>query len=61
MKKDNIFSIVTMSCGLLLIIGVFLPYITYYSTSMSLWKMEDPSRIIYILLGLLVIVLYFKS
>lgn len=58
MKKDNIFSIVTMGCGLLLIISVFLPYITYYSTSISLWKSEDPSRFIYILLGLLVIALY---
>ena len=58
MKKDNIFSIVTMGCGLLLIISVFLPYITYYSSSSSLWKMEDSSRIIYILLGLLVIALY---
>ena len=58
MKKDNIFSIVTMGCGLLLIVSVFLPYVTYYSTSVSLWKMEDSSRVIYILLGLLVIFLY---
>lgn len=58
MKKDNIFSIVAMGCGLLLIISVFLPYVTYYSTSLSLWKMEDSSRFIYILLGLFVIALY---
>lgn len=58
MKKDNIFSIVAMGCGLLLIISIFLPYVTYYSTSLSLWKMEDSSRVIYILLGLLVIGLY---
>ena len=58
MKKDNIFSIVTMSCGLLIIVSVFLPYVTYFSTSVSLWKMQDPSRFIYILLGLLVICLY---
>ena len=58
MKKDNIFSIITMSCGLMLIISVFLPYVTYFSTSVSLWKMEDPSRFIYILLGLLVVALY---
>ena len=58
MKKDNVFSIVAMGCGLLLIISVFLPYVTYYSTSVSLWKMEDSSRFIYIILGLLVIALY---
>lgn len=58
MKKDNIFSIVAMGCGLLIILSVFLPYVSYYSNSMSLWKMEDSSRFIYILLGLLVIGLY---
>lgn len=58
MKKDNIFGIVAMGCGLLLIISIFLPYVTYYSTSVSLWKMEDSSRFLYILLGLFVIVLY---
>ncbi len=58
MKKDNVFSVVAMSCGLLIIVSVFLPYVTYYSTSVSLWKMEDASRFIYILLGLFVIVLY---
>ena len=58
MKKDNILGIVVMGCGLLLVLSVFLPYISYFSTSMSLWKAEDPSRIMYILLGLFVIVLY---
>lgn len=58
MKKDNILGIVVMGCGLLLILCVFLPYISYFSTSMSLWKAEDSSRIMYILLGLLVMVLY---
>ena len=58
MKKDNIFGIVTMSCGLLIIISVFLPYVTYYSNSASLWNIEDSSRFIYILLGLLVIFVY---
>ena len=58
MKKDNIFSIVAMGCGLILILSVFLPYITYFSTSVSLWKTEDPSRYIYILLGVFVIILY---
>ncbi len=58
MKKDNILSLVIMGCALLIIISVFLPYVTYYSTSASLWKMEDSSRIIYILLGLLVMFVY---
>lgn len=58
MKKDNILGIVVMGCGLLLVLSVFLPYISYFSTSMSLWKAEDSSRIMYILLGLFVIVLY---
>lgn len=58
MKKDNIFGIVTMGCGLLILVSVFLPYVTYYSNSASLWKMEDSSRFIYIILGLLVIFVY---
>jgi len=58
MKKDNILGIAVMGCGLLLVLSVFLPYISYFSTSMSLWKAEDSSRIMYILLGLFVIVLY---
>lgn len=58
MKKDNIFSIISMGCGLLIILSVFLPYVSYFSSSASLWKMEDSSRFIYILLGLLVIALY---
>ena len=58
MKKDNILGIVVMGCGLLLALSVFLPYVSYYSTSLSLWKMDDASRFIYILLGLFVIVLY---
>lgn len=58
MKKDNIFSIVAMGCGLLIILSVFLPYITYFSISSSLWKLENPARIIYLILGLLVIAVY---
>lgn len=58
MKKDNILGIAVMGCGLLLVLSVFLPYISYFSTSMSLWKVEDSSRIMYIILGLLVIALY---
>ena len=58
MKKDNIFSIVAISCGLLIVLSVFLPYVTYFSVSSSLWKMENPSRIIYIILGLLVMIVY---
>ena len=58
MKKDNIFSIIAMGCGLLIILSVFLPYITYFSSSSSLWKMQDVSRFIYIILGSLVIFVY---
>ena len=58
MKKDNIFSLVAMGCGLLVILSVFLPYISYFGTSISLWKAENPARILYILLGLLVIAVY---
>ena len=58
MKKDNIFSIVAMGCGLLVILSVFLPYVSYFGTSISLWKAENPARILYILLGLLVIAVY---
>ncbi len=58
MKKVNILGIIIMGCGLLLVLSVFLPYISYFSTSMSLWKAEDSSRIMYILLGLFVIALY---
>ena len=58
MKKDNILGITVMGCGLLLTLSVFLPFVSYYSTSLSLWKMEDPSGIIYMLLGVFVIALY---
>lgn len=58
MKKDNILGIVVMGCGLLLALSVFLPYISFFSTTMSLWKLEDPSRFMYILLGLFVIALF---
>jgi len=58
MKKDNIFSIVAMGCGLLIILSVFLPYISYYGDTISLWKSENSDRVLYIILGLLVIVMY---
>ena len=58
MKKDNILGITVIGCGLLLVFSVFLPFVSYYSTSLSLWKIEDPSRYIYILLGILVMVVY---
>ena len=58
MKKDNILGVVVMGCGLLLALSVFLPYVTLFSESISLWKTEDSSRFIYILLGLFVIALY---
>lgn len=58
MKKDNVLGAILMSCGLLQIISVFLPYVSYYGRTASLWNLESPSRLIYILLGLFVIILY---
>ena len=58
MIKNNIFGIVVMVCGALLVLSVFLPYVSYFSTTASLWKIEDASRFIYILLGLFVFALY---
>ena len=58
MKKNNLINIISMSCGLITIISVFLPYAIHYGETISLWKLENPSRFMYILLGLLVVVLY---
>ena len=58
MKKDNILGVVVMGCGLLLALSVFLPYISSFSITISLWDLEDGSRFMYILLGVFVIVLY---
>ena len=58
MNKNKIFGFVAMGAALILIISVFLPYISMFSISSSLWKAEDPSRVLMILLGLFVIVLY---
>lgn len=58
MKKNNLISIISMSCGLITVISVFLPYVIHYGETISLWKLENPSRFMYILLGLLVVVLY---
>ena len=58
MKRDNVFNIIAIAAALLMILSVFLPYVTHYSTSLSLWKMEDPSRYIYLFLGVMVIVFY---
>ena len=58
MKKDNILGIIIMTFGLLLIISVFLPYANQFSVTSSLWSILSSSRLIYILLGIFVIVLY---
>ena len=58
MKKDNVLSIIAMCSGLLIILSVFLPYVTLYSTSISLWESVASTRFIYIFLGCLVIGLY---
>ena len=58
MKRDNVLGICVISFSVLLILSVFLPYINHFSRTISLWNLESISRIIYILLGLFVIVLY---
>ncbi len=58
MNKNKIFGFVAMGAALVLIISIFLPYVSMFSISRSLWKSEDPSRILLILLGLFVIALY---
>ena len=58
MKKDNILGIIIMTFGLLLIVGVFLPYANQFSVTSSLWNILSSSRLIYIFLGIFVIVLY---
>ena len=58
MKKDNILSIIAIGCGLLLILAVFLPYVTHYDQTFSLWRAEAASRFIYIILGILVMFVY---
>ena len=58
MKRDNVLGICVISFSLLLILSVFLPYINYFSKTISFWDLESISRVIYILLGLFVIVLY---
>ena len=58
MNKDNILGIIIMTFGLLLIVGVFLPYANQFSVTSSLWNILSSSRLIYIFLGIFVIVLY---
>lgn len=58
MNKNRIFGYVAMGLPLLIIISIFLPYMSFYSISTSLWKAEDPSRIILIILSLFVIALF---
>lgn len=58
MSKNKIFAFVNIGLAVLLIISIFLPYMSVFSMSTSLWKAEDPSRVLFILLGLFVVVLY---
>lgn len=58
MKKDNILGIIIITFGLLLIVGVFLPYANQFSVTSSLWNILSSSRLIYIFLGIFVIVVY---
>ncbi len=58
MKKNQILSYVAMGSALLIILSVFLPYYSAYGTSMSLWKAENPGRVLLILFSILVVALY---
>ncbi len=58
MNKNRIFGFVAIGTAVLLIVSLFLPYVSAFSISRSLWKGEDPSRVILLLLSLFVIVLY---
>ncbi len=57
-NKNKILSYVAMGAGALFILGLFLPYVSAYSVSYSLWKLKDGSRVIFLLLGLAVAALY---
>ena len=58
MNKNKIFGFVAMGAALLLIISLFLPFVSYSSISQSLWKMKEGSRVLILLLSLVVIALY---
>ncbi len=58
MNKNKIFGYVAIGAAALLVLSLFLPYVSIFSISRSLWKAEDPSRVVLLLLSLFVIVLY---
>ena len=58
MKKNQIYSYVIMGCALIAALGVFLPYVSAFGNSISLWKSEDPARVPLILFCLIPIVVH---
>ena len=58
MKKNTLYRYIAMGSGLLLIIGVFLPYVSLYGISTNMWETKSFIRILSILLGLATILLY---
>ena len=57
--KNKIFGYVCMGCGLLILLSVFLSYVSVYGISKSIWSLKSATRIIFILCGLGVFALYF--
>ena len=56
--KNKIFSYVGMGAGALMLISVFLPFLSGMGTSLSLWSIPAPSRFLFIFLGLAVAALF---
>ena len=56
--KNKILSYIGMGSGALMIICVFLPYVSMYSKSLSLWSAESGNRVLLILAGLAVAAAY---
>ena len=56
--KNKIYSYMGIGSGAIMILCVFLPYISAYSTSVSMWSAKAGSRFLFILIGLAVIAAY---
>ena len=58
MSKNKIFGFIAMGSAALLIISMFLPFVSAFSASSSYWKADDGSRVLILLLCLGVAALY---
>jgi len=58
MSKNKILSFVALGAAAVLLISLFLPYVSFFSESRSLWKIEDPSRVLILLMSIFVALLY---